>query len=386
MSRKTWAISIFVLTSVLYVAGPLLVLLAGETWGAGELMLPNFYAFAVVGLLIALHRSDNSVAWICLLAALGVGLETALWGVYFYGEANPGRVVSPGAWAAVGTAFVIPAIFLITTLLLLVFPGGHLPSPRWRWFARVTGGLIAIVLVSGVFLPNTGGDWVRPAVENPVGFDVAEDLDVLPFVLFGCVVASVVALVRRFRRSIGIERLQLRWLATAGAAAVVVWAVAILVVADAVGGEAAATTFAYGLLPIPVAIGVAVLRYRLFEIDRLISRTVTYALVVGVLAGVFAVVVIGLPRVVGVPPGNQFVVAASTLAVAALFNPLRRRIQERVDRRFNRARYDAQQEVERLAERIRDEVELEDLTDEMLDVVEKTMQPSAASVWIRGED
>ena len=382
MSRRFWAISIFVVTTLLYAAGPLLLLLADRSWGTSEFLLPAFYAFSLVGILIATRRPDNTVAWICLASGLALGLESALWGVYYFGLANPEVVALPVMWAVAGSVFPIPGLFLVTTLLLLVFPNGRLPSPRWRWFARVTAGLIVANLIVGFFLP-AAGDWVRPEVSNPIVVEGGEDLDLLVLPLFVCVLVSVVALVRRFRRSTGIERLQLRWLATAGGTAVAIWAVAILVVADALGGDAAVATTSLGLLLIPVAIGVAVLRYRLFDIDRLISRTVTYALMAGFLAGMFAGIVIGLPRLLGLPEESPLLVAAATLAAAALFNPLRRRVQVRVDRRFNRARYDAQREVEEFAERLRDELDLDDLANETLQVVTNTVQPTAASLWIR---
>lgn len=242
-----------------------------------------------------------------------------------------------------------------------------------------------MALIAGFLLPEASG-WARPTVENPLAVEAARDLDVVLLLLFPAVIVSVVSLIRGFRRATGIERLQLRWLATAGAAAVIVWAVAIVVVDALLGGDAAAAALTvFGLALIPIAVGVAVLRYRLFEIDRLISRTISYALVVGALAAVFAAVAIGLPRLVDVPEDNPVLVAGATLAVAALFNPLRRRVQTVVDRRFNRARYDSQREVDRFAERLRDELEIEDLTGEMLDVVAKTMQPSGVSVWISGE-
>jgi hypothetical protein len=385
VSRKTWAIVVFGMTTALFLAGPVLVVLAGEPVGVNELILPAVYAFGVVGLLIALHRSGNTIAWICLSVALGFGLESALWGVYFYGISHPGTVARPEAWAVVGNSFTMPALFLTTTLLLLVFPSGHLPSPRWRWFARITSGLLVVALITGFFLPGATG-WGRPTVENPFAVEAVEDVDLVILLLFPAVIISVVSLIRRFRRATGIERLQLRWLAAASAAAVIVWAVAIVVVDGVLGGDAAAAALTgFGLALIPIAIGVAVLRYRLFEIDRLISRTISYALVVGALAAVFAAVAIGLPRLVDVPEENPVLVAGATLAVAGLFNPLRRRVQRGVDRRFNRARYDSQREVDRFAERLRDELQIEDLTDEMLEVVDKTMQPSGVSVWIRGE-
>jgi hypothetical protein len=150
-------------------------------------------------------------------------------------------------------------------------------------------------------------------------------------------------------------------------------------------GAVVALAWLLGVIGLPVGVGLAVLRYRLYDIDRILSRTVTYILVVGLLAAMFASVAIGLPQLLGLTEGSPMLVAAATLAVAALFNPLRRRIQARVDRRFNRARYDAQQEIDRLTQRLRTDMEIVDIADELLGVVTKTMQPASAGVWIREE-
>jgi hypothetical protein len=380
--RLAWAVAgvAFVIATGLNVAGPLLTSLAGEPlWPNGVVGLA-VYPFAVVGALITFRRPRNPVGWLCLTVGLGFALEGALWGAALYGFAHPDLVPMPAILAVVGDAFVMPSLFLMTTLLLLLFPDGSLPSPRWRWVAWLSAGLIAGGFLSGLFLPETGG-WGRPRVTNPLAVEVVQYLDLAFFVLFGCVAASVVAVVRRFRRATGVERLQLRWLATSGVGATVVWLVAIFVVADGVSEDAAAVLTVGGFALIPVAVGVAVLRYRLYEIDRLISRTVTYAVVVALLVTVYASGVLLVRNVL--PLQGDLAVAASTLAVAALFNPLRRRVQSRVDRRFNRARYDGQQELGRFVGRLRDEVDLDDIIGDLRAFADSTVQPATASVWVR---
>jgi hypothetical protein len=365
----------------LTVAGLWLLSAAGEPLWPSAVATVGLYPFTAVGALIAVRRPRNPVAWLCLLVGVAFALEAALWGVAFYGFAHPGTVPAPAVWAVVGGAFVMPALFLMASLLILLFPDGRLPSPRWRWLARLTSILLAVVFVAGLVAPQQS-DWARPTIDNPLGVEALEWLGVTFVALFGCVLASVVALVGRFRRSTGIERLQLRWLATAGTAAVILWFLAIFVAADLLDHEGAAlASTVVGFALLPVAIGVAVLRFRLFEIDRLISRTVTYGTLVAVLFGLYLAGVLVFGSLF--PRQGEFGVAVSTLAVAALFHPLRRRVQRAVDRRFNRSRYDAQRELERFTGSLRDEVDLDELTDDLLATVGATVQPSSASVWIR---
>lgn len=384
MTAKTWAIAVFSVSTVLYPLGVVLVLLAGEPLSLNEATYPTAYAFAVVGFLIALNRPGNRFAWICLCIGFVWALYAAATGAATYGLAHPGTVPWPEALAALGVYLWVPGVFGIATFVLMYFPDGRLPSRRWRWLPwiaglGIAGGYVMIVLS---WTPIFGYGLERLRIDNPFARIPEEISEQFMLVVFAAAVGSVAALTARYRRSSGIERQQLKWFATAGSATIVVLMVLVGFLVDRLGETWGLIGFSFAIV-IPISIGIAILRYRLYDIDRLISRTVAYALVVGLLAGVFASVVIGLPRVIGVPEENQVLVAGATLAVAALFNPLRRRVQSWVDRRFNRARYDAQQEVERLSERIRDEVELDDLADEMLGVVEKTLQPSGAAVWIR---
>ncbi|WP_052667282.1 hypothetical protein [Nitriliruptor alkaliphilus] len=379
---RTIALVAFAATTCLAVAGPVLTLLAGEPLWPSTAATTAMYVFVVVGALIAFRRPRNPIGWLCLVVGAAFALEGALWAVAFYGFAHPGSVPLPEVWAVLGDAIVMPGGFLAATLLILLFPDGRLPSPGWRWLAWLTTVLLVINLLAGPFLPTAGG-WGRPPIPNPMAVAAAEWVEPTVFGLFGCVIASVVALVRRLRRSRGIERLQLRWLAAAGVAAVLSWLIAILL-SVLVGDDVAVVVAVAGFSLVPIAIGVAVARYRLFEIDRLISRTVTYAAVVAVLAAVYVAGVLVLGTLL--PRQSDLGVAASTLAVAALFLPLRRRVQQAVERRFNRSRYDAERELERFAGRLRDELDLDldSLTDDLLGVVATTVQPSRAGLWIRG--
>lgn len=393
MTPKSWGIAVFGLTTGLYIAGLILVLMGGGQLWLNELLLPVVYAFAVVGFLIALKRPGNMIAWICLGGSFIWGLEVFSGGAVFYALSHSGEPGWLGAVAAIGFPLWIPGIFGLFPLLFLLFPDGRLPSPRWRWVLWVTVVGIPATYVFTVLVEEPYGYGRPSGIESPLAvlgpwFDrggvMAEALSALALLLqFFPVVAAIVALIVRYRRSSGLEREQVKWLATAGSTAVIAFIISIFLVD--IYGETVGLLAALPFVLIPISIGIAVLRYRLYDIDRLLSRTVSYALVVGLLAAVFAGVAIGIPQLLGMsgdtPP---LLVAGATLAVAALFNPLRRRVQAMVDRRFNRTHYDARREVDRLSDQLRNDVRLDEVTDEVLDVVAKTMQPARASVWIRG--
>jgi hypothetical protein len=269
---------------------------------------------------------------------------------------------------------------------LLVFPTGRLLSARWRPIAWLTAAITATVVALGALAPTLNlGE--RTKLRNPVGLAAIPNPErgalgpVLFGVLLGCTGAAVVSLVLRFRRSQGVERQQLKWFTYAG-----VLGFAWLVV-DPVLPDVALFQLVSGLTTalVPVAAGIAVLRYRLYDIDRLINRTLVYGLLTALLAGVYAGAVLVLGQAFGGvgrdPP--SWAVAGATLAVAALFRPARRRIQQAVDRRFNRRRYDAAKTVEAFSARLRQEIDLEALSAELLAVVNHTMQPTAVSLWLR---
>ncbi len=345
----------------------------------------SFSAFMVVGALIVAHRPGNPIGWvfsaIALLAA-GGGLAEG-YGRYAY-ETRPGSL--PGAIVATWLAWSswYPTVTLAVVFTPLLFPTGRLLSPRWRpvaWLAgTVTAALVALAVLQPTFVLESGR-----TVDNPIGVAAAGNPDesaagsALTLVLILSVLAAFMSLILRFRRSRGEERQQLKWFTYA--AALVPFVALGDVLPEAVGNLLFAALIAF----LPVAAGVAILRYRLYEIDRLINRTLVYGLLTALLGGVYAGAVLVLGQLFGgigaEPP--SWAVAGATLAVAALFQPARRRIQAVVDRRFNRRKYDAAKTVEAFSARLRDEVDLDTLSAEVLAVVDQTMQPTTASLWLR---
>jgi hypothetical protein len=350
-------------------------------------LLLAFTAFMVMGAVIVAHRPGNAIGWIFSAVGLltGTGLFAWQYAEYAYltrGSPLPGAML--GAWY--NNWFWYPTVTLSTVFTLLVFPTGRLLSARWRPIAWLTAAITATVVVLSALAPTLNlGE--RTKLRNPVGLAAIPNPEqgALGSVLFGllpvCTAAAVVSLVLRFRRAQGVERQQLKWFTYAGVL-LFAW-----LVVDPVLPDVALLQLVYGLTIalVPVAAGLAVLRYRLYDIDRLINRTLVYGLLTALLGGVYAGVVLVLGQLFGgigaEPP--SWAVAGATLAVAALFRPARRRIQQAVDRRFNRRRYDAVKTVEAFSARLRQEIDLEALSAELLAVVNHTMQPTAVSLWLR---
>ena len=337
---------------------------------------------ATVGAFVASRRPHHPVGW--LLLALGLSVVAS--GVAT-GYAKYGLLVRPGALPAavyaaayhnVGVLLIAPCLGFI----LLLTPTGSLPSPRWRWWAGVTAAAPLVAMVSSALLP-----FEQPfqSVTNPLAVAaLAGPLLVaagVALVVAGLtILVAAWSLVVRFRRARGVERQQLRWVALAAA----LTAVAVLgVVAAAATGTGTALDWLLGVCMalLPVAIGAAILRYRLYDLDRIISRTLASGLLTVLLGGGYAGVVLGLGQLLG--QDSPLVVAAATLAVAAAFQPTRRRIQRVVDRRFNRRRYDAARTIAAYSARLRQQVDLDTLAAELLGVVEQTMQPTSVSLWLR---
>jgi hypothetical protein len=272
----------------------------------------------------------------------------------------------------------------LLTFGLLLFPDGHLPSPRWRPVAWLAGATLAMYVFGSAF--HSEPLFNHPTIANPVGIVAAAPLlrivqPVSAVLLAVIVVCSAASILIRFGRALGLQRQQLKWLTYA----VTVTTVALLLASREWAGWAIAEVIA--LLAagfIPVAIGIAILRYRLFDIDRLISRTLVYGMLTALLAGVYATGVFIASRLLDPAHCRSgLAVAASTLAVAALFRPLQRRIQNLVDQRFNRSRYNAATTIEAFSGRLRDEIDLDSLAAELLTVVDQTVQPAQASLWLR---
>ena len=343
---------------------------------------------ATVGAVIAMRRPHNPVGWLFLAAGLGYAVaafayEYAVFGVL----AHPGSVLGlEAAWVA---NWIWPPALGALTCMVLVFPDGRLLSPRWRpivWAA----GIGSATAAAGIALSPGPLDEFA-VVPNPFGLEdagqVAELVTVAGMLAFGlALLAAGASLVMRLRRARGERRQQLKWLAYAAAlaaAAAVGSIVSFLLFGTTPWVLAVLVVVAFDA--IPVAAGIAILKYRLYDIDRIINRTLVYGLLTALLAAVYAGVVLTLGQLFGgigaEPP--SWAVAGATLAVAALFQPARRRIQAVVDRRFNRRRYDAAKTIDAFSTRLRDEVDLDTLSAELLGVVDQTMQPTSASLWLR---
>ncbi|WP_157041892.1 hypothetical protein [Nitriliruptor alkaliphilus] len=345
-------------------------------------------SWSVVGALVVARRPVSLVGRLLVLFATGFAMAIAL-EYYLLVSLEAARPpADPFLWLS---AWLFAPVLLVLMYLIAVFPADRVASAWMRWplaaAAVVTGmGVVARMVLPVPVATETSAELVNPwAIEALSHLLAVEGL--LGSVMTTLLVVAMVDLALRWRRSTGIERLQMRWLALA------LLLFALLLLATGVvrlaglspTGIEVADTVAWlsGLGLLPLAVGVAVTRYRLFEIDRFISRTVTYAAVAAALAAVYVAGVLVLGNLL--PRQSDLGVAASTLAVAALFLPLRRRVQQAVERRFNRSRYDAERELERFAARLRDELDLDldSLTDDLLDVVATTVQPARASVWMR---
>ena len=382
-ARTAWAVTF--LTVVLLTLSQ--VLLPGQEWrlnvdfitaALGNALI--ILACAGVGLLIISRRPGSVIGWIYALVAL----------VFAAGEfagSYASRPLPARAWAALLPDLAwIASIPLGATLLLLLYPTGRPPSPRWRpvvWAVVVATGL---AVVASALTPGPTDS--LPGVDNPLGLERARwVLELIVQVAFVVIAAALLAaagsLIVRWRRARGIERQQLKWLAYAAAMLVL-----LTVLTDILPHGLYVVMATSVTLLFPLATGIAVVRYRLYDIDRIINRTLVYGLLTALLGAVYAGTVLVLGQVFGgvgeKPP--SWIVAGATLAVAALFQPARRRIQQAVDRRFNRRKYHAAQTVEAFATRLRDELDLDALSAELLVVVDQTMQPTRASLWLQPSD
>ena len=342
---------------------------------------------ATVGAVVAARRPAHPVGWLLLGIALSLTGTAATAQYFVYG-----LLVRPGALPAARYAVLYQPATTFTALTLIGFvllltPTGALPSPRWRWPARVMAATPAVL----VLVVTLAGGPVDPRYQ---AHDGPFDLRGLDGVLLAAnqvalavttlaVVAAAGSLVGRFRRARGTERLQLRWVALA---ALLVALAGVVVLAGLAVGVASASTLlsmavGFCLATLPVATGAAVLRYRLYDLDRILSRTLAYGLLTLLLGGGYAAVALVLGQLLG--RDSTLAVAGATLAVAAIFQPARQRIQAAVDRRFNRRRHDAARIIEGFGSRLWDQVDLDTLTGEVLAVAEQTMQPTRASLWLR---
>jgi hypothetical protein len=347
--------------------------------------------FGIVGLVVAWRKPRNPLGWAILgVAVFGVlSQDASFYAIADYRLRHGGL---PLGWAALLVQPGWAPSLVLLGLVFLLFPDGRPPSARWRWvlWASVVVGVLWIAAAFGLTISTIAGHHVRVdpggnliALENNAGNAAWWNAltGVATLVLAVCWLGSLGAQALSYRRSSGERRQQLKWL-MAGS---VIGGGCLFVTFSQSGGtswDARALTAAatVGLLALPLSIGVAIMKYRLFDIDRIISRTLGYAIVTGLLVGLYTGIVLLATHVVSIK--TPVAVAASTLAAAALFNPLRRRVQREVDRRFNRARYDAERTVAAFAALLKDAVDLDSVQQDLADVAQRALEPAHISVWI----
>jgi hypothetical protein len=362
------------LVVTLVVTRPLTLAVLAEG-AAFALVFPLGYAS--VGLVLSLRRPANPIGWLFAASGLAWSLTIPVdpWVNQLLLDHRP-LPLAAQLGALVGEFNWAPAVALGITLPALLVPDGRLRSRRWRPVAAAAVVGPVLGMVGGSLLPGQLEETVRP-IANPFGLagmagTVAPVVGFSGLVLWAASLpAALVSLVLRFRAARGTERQQLRWVAAGAAGAV----------AGLLVGMAGVVVTYFAVLCVPVGVAVAVLRYRLWDLDRLVSRTVTYTLVTALLVLPYLLILPAATRLV--EGSGSLAVAAATLAAAAVFQPLRRRVQDLVDRRFNRRRYDAARTVDRFSVRLREQVDLDALEAELVAVVDQTMQPTQASLWLR---
>jgi hypothetical protein len=340
-------------------------------------------ALIVVGVFLTIERGENLISWITLGAGLSLSLVAFIeqYAILSVTSATPWPATLPMLWLSQWT-WMLPYVSLI--LLLLFYPTGRLLSPRWRWVLVISAlsfGTLAAIAAFGATL-DVGEPANSFIIPNPIGFLPTSTKST--FIYFTAVMliipaVALLALGLRYRRAGGVEREQMKWLLFAGALFIMTIALEFLsvpwsgVISNLVS------------LGIPLAIAIAILRYRLFDIDVIIRRTTSYTVITGLLALVYFGSIVAFQSLFGrlIDDESTVAVVLSTLLIAALFLPVRRRVQDLIDRRFNRTRYDAEKTLERFAATARDETDLDALTAELLRVIQETMQPEHVSIWLR---
>ncbi|HXX79424.1 MAG TPA: hypothetical protein VEI53_13085 [Ktedonobacteraceae bacterium] len=355
--------------------------------------------FITVGAFIASHRPENPIGWIiCATALIWVLSECALEYAVYSLITAPGTLpfgALVGLLGAVGRGF---AWFPIITFLLLLFPNGHLPSPRWRPLAW----LIVCLLIAYPFTllfdptPFVNSDQRLAAVQNTLGipgtgalFDHLSTLVTLG--LFASAIACIVSVIIRFRRAKGDERQQLKWLAYGTVMSLLILVIIIILTfANVNSGYLSSLLFYLPVLIISISAGIAIMRYRLYNIDILINHTLVYGVLTALLALIYFGLIFVLQSLVRALTGQisqtPLVLVASTLLIYAIFRPLRNRIQQIIDRRFYRRKYDAARVVEAFSATLRNELDLNELSEHLISVVQDTMQPKHVSLWLRQPD
>jgi hypothetical protein len=345
-------------------------------------------SFGAVGLVVAWHRPRNPIGWLMLILSVSLYWNDA--GLYNVLNYRLGHRL-PLAPVVLVLYHVSEAELALIPLIILLFPDGRLPSPRWRW---PVGGYLTLAVADVIVQAQMS---IYAITHHRTQVDTSGQLIIsnghaygaffapIGLIFFASWIVAVIYQVVSWRRTAGERRQQLSWLMAGGAAALISFLAAIPAGALPHGvEEVVSDVLLVGIAALPVGIGVAVLKYRLYEIDRIISRTLAYAIVTGLLVGVYAGLVLLATQVLDIK--SPVAVAVSTLAAAALFSPVRRRVQKAVDRRFNRARYDADQTVAAFAACLKDAVDLDAVRDDLAGVVHQALEPAHLSLWISQHD
>ena len=377
-TRLAWALAVLAPGLLAWAS-----LLDADDFGGSFIIVALALTFAVVGALIAGRHPDNAIGWIFLAVAvaIGVGGLAGSYAEHWAGGRGGSKTLGETAvWYS--NLSWIPFILVPCTFLLLLFPDGRLPSRGWRPVAWCAGAGIVGVFVTVGLQPGPVEDF--PQLQNPYAVEGAW-LDPLAglagLVLLVGIVGSAASLAVRFRRSRGERRHQIKWLVLAGGVAALTVPIASLG-SDLWGSTATNVASMLSVLGLPIAAAIAILRHRLYDIDVVINRTLVYGALTAMLATTYLALVVLIGLAVG---ESDLAIAASTLAVAALFRPARARIQALVDRRFYRRRYDAGRTLEAFSGRLRDELDLQALGADLRGVVHQTVQPAHVSLWLRSE-
>jgi hypothetical protein len=363
----------------------------GAVWG-----LVLLFILSTMGALIVARRPANLIGWSFVAAGFGLALQGFAIQYAIYALLTDPGTLPGAAWLAwISTWLTIPAIYSALAALLLVFPTGRLLSPRWRPVAwMVVGWIVGVAVGNFTYSPDAYLDVEAPVRLGGAAGQIMNTIGGVAWLLaILAIPAAAASLVVRFRRSRGQERQQLKWLAYAAAMlGLGLLGMGLVGFLDQLGWirpqftrpvwTALGGIAILGVTGLPVTAGIAILRYRLYEIDRLINRTLVYGLLTALLAAVYVGLVLTLGQLLG-RQNSSLAVAGATLAVAALFRPGRRRIQQAVDRRFNRRRYDTARTIEAFAARLREQIDLDTLSTELVAVVDQTMEPTQVSLWLQ---
>jgi hypothetical protein len=392
LAWSLWALSVALTTSSLV----LLALIRAhpgihvfDFWLGNSLVVID----VTVGAIVASRRPENPVGWLLCLSGVATSTSTFASQYAIYALlAQPNSLLAGEAMAWIAS-WMLPVMNGVQVFYLLLFPTGRLPNRRWRWVAWLTVAYILVGATTAAFSPGAYLGALGP-IRNPLGIEGLTPVykAVMYTVNPALLIAAAFSLFVRLRRAVGVERQQLKWLAYAAGGLVIVAILIITTIAIDTPRwyEWVANAILVATTPaIPVAIGIAILRYRLYDIDIIINRTLVYGSLTAILAGVYFGSVTATQALFSILTDQQelpqLVVVASTLLIAALFNPLRRRIQSFIDRRFYRRKYDAIKTLEAFSVKLREETDLEALNEELVGVVRETMQPAHVSLWLRPE-